>query len=173
MKSMSDIYEGYTFLETRKYSRVAATCGRMQLEQTYPYEYKDEYRDKVIRSRDGVFICQTEKVHDGGTHAQDTLDFVSWRLVCIDGPDLGLCRGPGSLLQVDLQTEQLRHVFESATTLTLSLSVHGGENVTRKIPLGFEVLCEWPSQLLRAAGCVHGKACETQKTWDVKTVRTQ
>lgn len=70
---------------------------------TYPYEDKDEYRDEVICSGDGVFVGQTEQIHDGGTHTQYALDFVSWRLVCIDGPDLRLCRGPGSLLQVNLQ----------------------------------------------------------------------
>lgn len=75
-------------------------------EQTYPNEDKDKYRDKVIRSRDGVFIGQTEEVHDGGTHAQYALDFVSRRLVRIDGPDLRLSRGPGGLLQVDLQPEE-------------------------------------------------------------------
>lgn len=74
-------------------------------QQTHPYEDKDEHRDKVICSRDGVFICQTEEVHDGGTHTQYTLDFVSWSLVGIDGPDLRLRRGPGSLLQVNLPPE--------------------------------------------------------------------
>lgn len=65
---------------------------------TYPYKDKDKYWDKVICSRDGVFIGQTKKIHDGETHTQYTLDFVSWGLVCIDGPDLRLCRGPGSFL---------------------------------------------------------------------------
>lgn len=72
---------------------------------TYPNEDKDEYRDKVISSGDRVFIRQTEEVHDGGTHAQYALDFVSRGLVCIDGPDLRLSGGPGGLLQVYLQSE--------------------------------------------------------------------
>lgn len=32
--------------------------------------------------------------------------------------------------------------------------------VTKKIPLGFEELYDWPTQLWRAAGYVHGTACE-------------
>ena len=102
LKSMNDPYGRYTLFET-----VAAQCEGMKSEQTYPYEDKDKDRDKVVGSRDGVFIGQTEEVHDGGTHAQYTLDFVPWRLVCIDGPDLRLCRRPGSLPQVNLQTEKL------------------------------------------------------------------
>lgn len=86
-------------------------------EQTYPYEDKDKYRDKVICSRDGVFIGQTEEVHDGGTHAQYALDFVSRRLVCVDGPDLRLSRGPGGLLQVNLQPEKLKKKKTQSQTL--------------------------------------------------------
>jgi len=74
--------------------------------QAYPDEDKDKYGDKVVRSGDRVLIGQTEEVHDGGTHAQYTLDFVSWRLVCIDGPYLRLSRGPGSLLQIDLEPQE-------------------------------------------------------------------
>lgn len=28
-----------------------------------------------------------------------------------------------------------------------------------KQPLGFEELCDWPLQLWRVAGCVHGTVC--------------
>lgn len=65
--------------------------GGQQAGRVCPYEDKDKHRDKVISSRDGVFIGQAEEVHDRGTHTQYTLDFVSWRLVCIDGSDLRLC----------------------------------------------------------------------------------
>lgn len=74
--------------------------------QTYPNEHKDKYRDKVICSRDRVLIGQTEEIHDGGAHAEYTLDFVTRRLVRIDGPDLGLSRGPRGFLQVDLYQGQ-------------------------------------------------------------------
>lgn len=73
---------------------------------TYPYEDEDEHRDKVICSGDRVFIGQTEQVHDGGTHAQNALDFISRGFICIDGLDLGLCRGPGCLFQVNLKPEK-------------------------------------------------------------------
>lgn len=43
--------------------------GEKNEDQTYPNEHKDKYRDKVICSRDRVFIGQTEEVHDGGAHA--------------------------------------------------------------------------------------------------------
>lgn len=76
--------------------------------QTYPDEDKHKHRDKVVRSRDRVLVGQTEEVHDGGTHAQDALDLVSRGLVCINGPDLRLSRGPGGLLQVHLQTGEGR-----------------------------------------------------------------
>lgn len=72
---------------------------------TYPYEYKYKHGDKVICTRDRVFIGQTEQVHNGGAHAQYTLDLVSGSLVGINGPYLGLCRGPGSLLKVNLKEE--------------------------------------------------------------------
>ncbi len=80
--------------------------------QTYPYEDKDKYRDKVICSGDGVLIGKTEEVHDGGTHAQNTLHLVSWRLVRVDGFDLRLCRRPGRLLQVNLQPEKNKETLK-------------------------------------------------------------
>lgn len=89
-----------------------------EAEATHPYEDKDEHRDKVIGSGDGVFIGQAEEVHDGGAHAQYTLDFVSGRLVSIDGPDLRLSRGPGSLFQVNL------HPQEQYNTETLTITKH-------------------------------------------------
>lgn len=79
------------------------TCQNGVELQTHPDEDKHKDRDKVVRSRDGVFIGQTEEVHDGGAHAQDALDFISRSLVRINGPDLRLSRGPGGLLQIDLQ----------------------------------------------------------------------
>lgn len=33
------------------------------------------------------------------------------------------------------------------------------KKVTMKLPLGLEELYDWPSPLLRAAGCVHKKVC--------------
>lgn len=74
--------------------------------QTHPDEDKHKDRDKVVRSRDRVFVGQAQEVHDGGAHAQDALDFVSGSLVRINGPDLSLSGGPGGLLQVHLQTQR-------------------------------------------------------------------
>lgn len=73
--------------------------------ETHPDEHKDEYRDKVVCSRDRVLVGQTEEVHDGGAHAQYALDFVARRLVRVDGLDLGLSGRPGGFLQVDLQED--------------------------------------------------------------------
>ena len=52
------------------------------------YQDKDKHRDEVVSSRDRVLVGQTQEVHDGGTHAQDTLHFVPRSLVGTDGPDL-------------------------------------------------------------------------------------
>lgn len=131
-------------------------------EQTHPYEDKDKNRDEVIRSRNRVLIGQTKEVHDGGAHAQYTLDFVSWCLVRIDGPDLRLSRGPGGLLQVNLQPEELKTNNDEHC---LKLRVPTGlRDCMDAIPLGLEELYDWPSQLLRAAGCVRGKAWARQNS---------
>lgn len=135
---------------------------RKNEEQTYSYEDEDKYRDKVIRSRDGVFIGQTEEVHDGRTHAQYALDFVSRRLVCIDGPDLRLSRGPGGFFQVNLQHEKQKEK-KSSMMNEWSRYIYK-KKMMMTIPLGLGELCDWPSRLWRAAGCVHGKACERPNT---------
>lgn len=74
--------------------------------EAHPYEDKDEHRDKVICSGDGVLVGQTQEVHDGGTHTQYTLHFVSRGLVGVDGLDLSLRGGPRSLPQIDLQAHK-------------------------------------------------------------------
>lgn len=139
--------------------------------QTYPNEDKDENRDKVVSSGDRVFIRQAEEVHDGGTHAQYALDLVSRRLVCIDGPDLGLSGGPRGLLQVHLQSEDKKKKTQAVTfsdflnvcvATSLFALVMMREEKKKTPPLGLEELCDWPSQPSRAAGCVRRKACVRQ-----------
>lgn len=51
------------------------------------YQHKYQNRDKVICSRDGVLIGQTQEVHDGGAHSQDALHFVPGCLVSTYCPD--------------------------------------------------------------------------------------
>lgn len=97
--------------------------------QTYPNEDKDENRDKVVSSGDRVFIRQAEEVHDGGTHAQYALDLVSRRLVCIDGPDLGLSGGPRGLLQVHLQSEDKKKKNSSSDLFRLSQRMRSNESL--------------------------------------------
>lgn len=103
---------------------------------THPYEDKDEHRDKVIGSGDWVLVGQTEEVHDGGTHAQYTLDFVSRRLVCIDGPDLRLGGGPGSLLQVHLQPGE-KNTFKTTLNIIFFFYKSHATDIKTNVTIGY------------------------------------
>lgn len=181
---MRSFYDGdFLILKVNKSSKFLQLklkklhCGNKKgknKEQTHPNKDEDEHGNKVVCSRDRILVGQTEEIHDGGTHPQYTLDFISWRLVCIDALNLGLCRRPGSFLQVNLQPGSFSK--SSAFKVPVSLKYLPSlvtENMLKNryifIPLGSEELYDLLSQLLRVAGYVHGKACVCVEGGERKT----
>lgn len=83
--------------------KLAGVCDLCK--RTHLYEDKDQNRNKIIRPRYWIFICQTKQVHDGWTHSQDTLYFVSGGFISAYCADFRLCRWPRCLPEIHLEKE--------------------------------------------------------------------
>ena len=80
--------------------RITGACDLCK--RTHLYEDKDQNRNKIICPRYWIFICQTKQVHDGWTHSQDALYFVSGGLISTYCADFRLCRWPWCLPEIYL-----------------------------------------------------------------------